>query len=190
MTYESQLQKLRIHYRKYGNLPTYDRMREIFGCKSKSTAYYAINRLISAGFLQRRKQQLIPGPRFDEMAFFNSVKAGFPGPAEEEANDNMSLDRYLVDNPSSTLFVRVKGDSMNQAGILNGDIVVVERSSDAHLGQAVVVNVEGDFTVKILRKQGNRFFLEPANPSYPSIPLEDFVTHGMVGVVKGVVRKV
>lgn len=73
MTYESQLQKLRIHYRKYGNLPTYDRMREIFGCKSKSTAYYAINRLITAGFLKRRKQHLIPGPKFNEMSFFNRV---------------------------------------------------------------------------------------------------------------------
>jgi len=72
MTYESQLQKLRIHYRKYGNLPTYDNMRGIFGCKSKSTAYYAINRLISAGFLKRSKQRLIPGPKFDEMSFFNS----------------------------------------------------------------------------------------------------------------------
>ena len=189
MTYESQLQKLRIHYRKYGNLPTYDKMRDIFGCKSKSTAYYAINRLIAAGFLRRRKQQLIPGPRFDEMSFFNSVRAGFPGPAEEEANDRMSLDRYLVDQPNSTVFIRVKGDSMKGAGILNGDIVVVQRGSEAHLGQTVVVNVEGEYTIKILKKQGNRLFLEPANPAYPSVPLEDYVTHGMVGVVKGVVRK-
>jgi len=189
MTYESQLQKLRIHYRKFGNLPTYDRMREIFGCKSRSTAYYTVNRLIAAGFLRRRKQQLIPGPKFDEMSFFSSVKAGFPGPAEEEANDRMSLDQYLIDQPNSTVFVRVKGDSMNGAGILNGDIAVVERRSDMRLGQTVVVNLEGELVIKRLNKQGNYFFLESAHPEYPDLPLEDYVASDMVGVVKGVVRK-
>lgn len=189
MTYESQLQKLRIHYRKYGNLPTYDRMREIFGCKSKSTAYYAINRLVASGFLKRRKQQLIPGPKFDEMSFFNSVRAGFPGPAEEEANDRMSLDDYLVEQPNSTVFVRVKGDSMMEAGILNGDLAVVQRSSEMQLGQTVVVNLEGELVIKRLAKQGNHFFLESAHPEYPRLPLEDYISSDMVGVVKGVVRK-
>lgn len=189
MTYESQLQKLRIHYRKYGNLPTYDRMREIFGCKSRSTAYYTVNRLIAAGFLRRNKQHLIPGPKFDEMSFFNSVKAGFPGPAEEEANDRMSLDSYLVDHPNSTVFVRVKGDSMSGAGILNGDIAVVQRSSEVGLGQTIVVNLEGELVIKRLGRQGNNFFLESANPDYPSLPLEDHVSSDMVGVVRGVVRK-
>lgn len=189
MTYESQLQKLRIHYRKFGNLPTYDRMREIFGCKSKSTAYYAINRLVASGFLRRNKQRLMPGPNFEEMAFFHSVKAGFPGPAEEEANDRMSLDRYLVEQPNSTVFVRVKGESMRGAGILNGDIAIVERRAEASIGQTIVVNLEGQLALKTLKKQGNHFFLESAHPDYPSLPLEDCVTSDMVGVVKGVVRK-
>jgi len=189
MTYESQLQKLRIHYRKFGNLPTYDKMREIFGCKSKSTAYYTVNRLIAAGFLRRRKQHLIPGPHFEEMSFFNSVKAGFPGPAEEEASDQMSLDQYLIDQPSSTVFVRVKGDSMVGAGILNGDIAVVERCSEMRLGQTVVVNLEGELVIKTLSKQGHYFFLESAHPDYPALPLEDYLTSDMVGVVRGVVRK-
>lgn len=69
MTYESQLQKLRLHFQRYGNLPTYDKMRDILGCKSTSTAYYKINKLITSGFLKRRKQKLIPGQKFDEMVF-------------------------------------------------------------------------------------------------------------------------
>jgi repressor LexA len=170
MTYESQLQKLRLHYRKYGNLPTYDRMREIFGCKSKSTAYYAVNRLIAAGFLRRRKQQLIPGPKFDEMSFFNSVKAGFPGPAEEEANDRMNLDDYLVDQPNSTFFMRVKGDHMQHAGILNGDIAIVRRSLDAHANQVVVLSCEGEVTIK-------------------NLALSDYVGNELLGVVTGIARK-
>ncbi|MBN2306406.1 hypothetical protein JXD20_00290 [Candidatus Peregrinibacteria bacterium] len=76
MTYESQLQKLRMHYRKYGNLPTYDNMRSIFHCKSRSTVFYTVNKLIRAGFLKRRKHQLIPGPKFEEMSFFSIVKGG------------------------------------------------------------------------------------------------------------------
>jgi len=170
MTYESQLQKLRIHYRKFGNLPTYDRMREIFNCKSRSTAYYTVNRLIDAGFLKRRKQKLIPGPRFEEMHFFNSVKAGFPSPAEEEANDRMSLDQYLVDQPNSTFFMRVKGNHMHHAGILDGDIAVVKRSLDAQANQVVVVNREGQIRIK-------------------NLVLNDHVESELVGVVTGIARK-
>lgn len=170
MTYESQLQKLRIHYRKYGNLPTYDKMREIFGCKSKSTAYYAINRLITAGFLKRRKQQLIPGPKFEEMSFFNSVKAGFPGPAEEEANDKMNLDTYLVDQPNSTFFLRVKGDHMKHAGILDGDIAIVRRSLDAQANQVVVLSRGGEIKIK-------------------NLVLNDYVESELMGVVTGIARR-
>ena len=189
MTYESQLQKLRIHYRKFGNLPTYDRMREIFNCKSRSTAYYTVNRLIEADFLKRQKQRLIPGPKFDEMSFFHSVKAGFPSPAEEKASDRMSLDQYLIDQPGRTVFMRVKGDSMKGAGILNGDIAVVERRSDMCLGQTVVVNLEGEMVIKKLGRQGDTFFLESANSDYPDLPLKDYMASDMVGVVKAVVRK-
>lgn len=189
MTYESQLQKLRLHYREFKKLPTYEEMREIFGCKSKSTAYYAINKLVSAGYLKKVKNKLVPGKYFMSLPYYKSVRAGFPSPAEEEANDRMSLDAYLINQPNNTFFVKVKGDSMDQAGILDGDIVIVERTGSAHLNQTVVVSVEGQLLVKILKKIGTQFFLESANPHYPDLPLEDYVHQGMVGVVKGVVRK-
>ena len=189
MTYESQLQKLRLYYRDHQKLPTYDEMRNLFGCKSKSTAYYAINKLVSAGYLKRKKQRLIPGPHFMTLPYYKSVRAGFPSPAEEEANDRMSLDDYLIEQPNNTFFVKVKGDSMSQAGILDGDIVIVHRSTGVHLGQMVVVNVEGQMIVKTLKQNAGRFILESAHPSYPEIPLEDYIHHGMMGVVRGVVRK-
>ena len=170
MTYESQLQKLRLHYRKYGNLPTYDKMRDIFGCKSKSTAYYAINKLVRAGFLKRHKQSLLPGPRFEEMSFFHSVKAGFPGPAEEEASDRMSLDDYLVPQPNSTFFLRIRGDLMNHAGILDGDIAIVERTLNAQAGQVVVLSKEGEIKIK-------------------NLVLSDYVDSELMGIVTGLARK-
>jgi len=145
-------------------------MRSVFNCKSKSTVYYTVNKLIRAGFLKRNKHQLIPGPRFEEMSFFNSVKAGFPGPAEEEANDRMSLDQYLVDQPNSTFFVRVRGEHMNHAGILDGDIAIVRRSLDARAGQVVVLSKEGETNIK-------------------NLTLSDYVDHELMGVVTGLARK-
>lgn len=189
MTYESQLQKLRSYYYRNGDLPTYDEMRQLFLYKSKSTAYYAINKLVSAGFLRRKKHRLMPGRNFEGMPFFKSVKAGFPGPAEEEANDRLSLDQFLIDKPNSTMLIQVKGDSMIDAGILDKDIVIVERTQNATPGQIVVVNLEGEFTVKTLRKTGRRLFLDPANPNYPSLPLDGYAEHSLIGVVRGVVRK-
>lgn len=189
MIYESQLQKLRLHYREHKKLPTYEEMRNIFGCKSRSTAYYAINKLITAGFLKKAKNQLLPGKNFTSLPYYKSVRAGFPSPAEEEGDDRISLDDYLIEQPNSTFFLKVKGDSMDKAGILDGDIVIVERSGGAQLDQTVVVSLEGQLMVKMLKKINNRFILESANPRYPNLPLEDDIHHGMVGVVKGVVRK-
>jgi len=189
MTYESQLQKLRLYYREHQFLPTYNEMRQIFGCKSKSTAYYAINKLVAAGFLKKKGQKLIPGPHFMSLPYYKSVRAGFPSPVEEEANDRMSLDEYLIEQPNNTFFIRVKGDSMSQAGILDGDIVIVRRTEAVHLGQMVVVNLEGQMVVKTLKQNKGHFILESAHPSYPEIPLEDDVHQGMMGVVRGVVRK-
>jgi repressor LexA len=189
MTFESQLQKLRNYYRKHGDLPTYDEMRDVFNCKSKSTAYYTINKLVTGGFLRRKNHKLLPGRNFTGSPYFQSVKAGFPGPAEEEANDRLSLDHYLIEKPNSTLLIKVKGDSMIHAGIMNGDIVIVERTADAVSGQIVVVNLEGEFTVKTLRKEGKHFYLDAANPEYPTLNLDDFGSHSLVGVVRGTVRK-
>lgn len=189
MTYESQLQKLRIYYKVYQQLPTYEEMREIFGCKSKSTAFYTINKLVSRGFLKKKNQKLIPGKYFNALPYHKSVRAGFPSPAEEEASDRMSLDDYLVERPNSTFFLKVKGDAMSEAGVLDGDIVIVERNLSVGLGQMVVVNVEGQLRVKILKQTQGQFILESAHPNYPDLPLEDNVHHSLTGVVKGVVRK-
>ncbi len=189
MTYDSQLQKLRLYYKEHQKLPTYEDMRHLFGCKSKSTAFYAINKLVSAGFLKKKGQKLIPGPHFMSLPYYKSVRAGFPSPAEEEASDRMSLDEYLIDQPNSTFFLKVKEDSMSQAGIFAGDIVIVERSKGAYLNQMVVVNLEGQMVVKTLKQAQGQFILESAHPDYPNLPLEDYIHHGMMGVVKGVVRK-
>jgi repressor LexA len=189
MLMENQIEKLRSYYHRSGTLPTYDEMRKLLSYKSKSTAYYLMSRLVRAGVIRRKNHKLLPGKNFRGLPYFQSVRAGFPGPAEEEANDRLSLDQFLIDRPLSTILIRVKGDSMVGAGILPGDIAIVERSGNAKPGDMVVVNLEGEFTVKILRREGNELILEPANPNYPPLPMRGYAENSLVGIVRGIVRK-
>jgi DNA polymerase V len=109
-----------------------------------------------------------------------SVVAGFPSPAEQYLEPPLDLNELLVKRPAATYFVRVEGDSMIEAGIHDGDLLVVDRSLRPASGDVIIASVDGDFTVKMLRLGnrdegiGNRdeIRLEPANPKYPTIVLE------------------
>jgi repressor LexA len=115
------------------------------------------------------------------------VEAGFPSPAEEELFDTMSFDEYLIDNRDASYILKVKGDSMIDAGIQEGDMVVVERTNDAKPGQIVIAEIDGQWTMKYLRKRGTAYYLEPANRKYrPIVPTEGLK---IAAVVKAVVRK-
>jgi DNA polymerase V len=121
-----------------------------------------------------------------EIPLFNhKVSAGFPSPAADHVEDRLSADQYLVKNPTATYFVRVKGDSMLNAGIFNGDVLVVDRSLDPGIGQIILAEVDGEFTVKYLGQNQ----LTPANPNYQSIKFDDADTIALIGVVTGSMRK-
>jgi len=100
-----------------------------------------------------------------------SVVAGFPSPAEQYLEPPLDLNELLVKRPAATYFVRVEGDSMVGKGIYDGDLLVVDRSLDPKDGDVVIANVDGEFTVKTLRKKGGRIGLQPANDKYPTIVL-------------------
>ncbi len=101
------------------------------------------------------------------------VKAGFPNPAEDAGGQGLDLNDLLVPRPISTYYLRVEGDSMTGAGIISGDIVVVDKSLEARSGDIVVAAVEGEFTLKRLKKQGHEVWLLPENPAYPPIALHE-----------------
>jgi repressor LexA len=189
MLIESQISKLRRFYRQRGSLPNYDSLRQVLGYKSKSTVYYLANHLISLGVLKRKDHKLIPGPNFQSIPFFHSVRAGFPGPAEEEANDRLSLDQFLIDKPLSTVLIRVKDDGMAGLGILSRDIAVVERSGSAKPGDLVAVRIEGECVVRTLGREKAGFRLDSASPRYPSVSLSAYPNAALMGVVRGVIRK-
>ena len=122
--------------------------------------------------------------RLATLKWLGSIQAGFPSPAEEELLDTMSLDAYLVERPDSTYVVRVSGDSMKDAGIMPGDLVLVERGRTAKNGDIVIAQVDGDWTMKFYDKKGKDAVLRAANPKYaPIVPKRELVVAGVVTAV-------
>jgi SOS regulatory protein LexA len=131
--------------------------------------------------------KLIPHAGTGAVPLLGIVEAGFPSPAEEELIDTMSLDDYLIDNKEASYLLEVKGDSMINAGILPGDVVIVERTHAPRVGDIVIAEIDGDWTMKYLRKRGDTLSLAPANPRYkPIVPKNELK---VVAVVTAVVRK-
>ena len=112
-----------------------------------------------------------------------NVQAGFPSPAEDHLEKSLDLNEHLVRNPAATFFVRVEGDSMRDAGIHGGDILVVDRSLIPADRQIVVAMLDGDFTVKRMRRKNGGVFLESENDTFPPIEIgenQELVIWGVV----------
>lgn len=118
-----------------------------------------------------------------------SVVAGFPSPAEQYLEPPLDLNELLVKRPAATFFVRVEGDSMTGAGIADGDLLVVDRSLAPASGDVVIASVDGDFTVKTLRRKGRAVTLEPANPAYPVITFAPGSELRVFGKVTAVIHR-
>ena len=95
-----------------------------------------------------------------------SVAASFPSPADDYIDVGINLHQNLINNPTSTFFLRVKGHSMVNAGIHDGDLLIVDRSLEARPGLIVVAIINGSFTIKTLTYNNGKLYLEAANPSY------------------------
>ena len=117
-----------------------------------------------------------------------NVQAGFPSPAEDHMENSLDLNEHLVSNPAATFFVRVQGNSMRDAGIQGGDILVVDRSITPGNGQIVIAMLDGDFTVKRLRKRGSRIFLEAENADFAPIEITEKQELTVWGVVTFVIH--
>lgn len=182
------LAQLQDYYARHGVFPPYSGIGELLGLKSKSSVAALVARLRLEGFLEAMPdRRLKPGPRFFERVLAESVRAGFPQAADDSARDSLTIDEYLIEHPSRTVLVRVKGDSMVDAGIHPGDIAVVERTHSARPGDLVVAIVDDEFTLKRLARDKEGFLLLPANPAYP--PIRPKGSLELFGVVVGIIRK-
>ena len=182
------LAKLQDYYARHGVLPSYSAIGTLVGLSSKASVADMALRLKAAGFLESAPdRRLKPGKRFFERALADSVRAGLPSPATDMQPEGLSIDNYLVDKPSRTILITVKGDSMIDAGIHPGDHVVVEKRVAATPGDIVVAIVDNEFTLKRLAREKGRLVLKPENKAYPTIRPKDDAE--IYGVVVGLVRK-
>ena len=115
--------------------------------------------------------------------FEGGVSAGFPSPAEDYMDGKLDLNNLLINNPSSTYYVRVVGDSMKNAGIISGDLLVVDRSLEITNNCIVVAFLDGEFTVKRIKKTTNKMFLHPENSHYKAIEITAEMDFELFGVV-------
>lgn len=118
----------------------------------------------------------------------SKVQAGFPSPAEDYIEKNLSLDEYLIKRPASTFFVRVNGHSMCNAHILDGDLLIVDRSINAKSGSIILAILSGNFTLKYYRKKEGKIFLEAANPEFPPIAITEEMDFQIWGTVVHVIH--
>lgn len=169
-------------------MPTYSEMMKLFGFKSKNAVFKVVEKLIDAGLVAKdHLGRLIPSKLFGEIQMAGPVTAGLPATVEEELADTVSLEDMLVKNKSLTYMLEVDGDSMIDAHIEKGDMVLVERANTAKDGQIVIAEVDGEFTMKYFRKQGDKVWLEPANKKYSPIYPEQSLN--INAIVKAVIRK-
>ena len=130
----------------------------------------------------KKKQILTP-------VFLDSVSAGFPSPATDYMESKLDLNEYLIKHPAATFIVKAKGPSMSDAGILSGDLLIVDRSITPKSNDIVIASIFGDLTVKKLQKKENSLFLLSANSDYPSIEVKEEMECFIWGVVTYIIHE-
>ncbi len=174
--------------RQKGRMPSFSEVGEMCDLRSKNAVYKLVKQLEGLGVLKRdNKGRLIPKSLAYSLRMLGAVEAGFPSPAEEELADTLSLDQLLIKNPDATFLLKVSGDSMSGAGILPGDMVIVDRGQQPKNGDIVIAEVDGQWTMKYLKKRGEKITLISANPCYQ--PIKPKTELKIAGVVTAVVRK-
>lgn len=183
-TDQQHLSKLRELYAVDGELPSsLGRMAGALGFTSPNAALKLRDRLCANGVLRKGPSgKMLPTERFFALPVMDvSVRAGSPDVVEPQLlAGTMTLDGFLIKKPSKTVLLKVRGDSMRDAGILDGDLAIVERTTQAQEGQFVVALVDGAYTLKELRYEDKLPVLMPHNPDYKPIwPQSDLEIYGI-----------
>jgi repressor LexA len=180
--------KLRKFWREERRLPAYGEMLALFGYRSKNAVFKAVGKLEALGFLERRRGRAVAtGKLTGTLRLLGAVQAGFPSPAEEELADTLSLDELLIRRPEATFMLTVQGDSMIAAGVMPGDMVLVEKGGTPKPNDIVVAQVDDEWTLKYYMKDREGVRLDPANPRYKPIRPRRSLVIG--GIVRAVIRK-
>ncbi len=180
-------QKLLSFYQSRKRMPTYAEMMVLFDFKSKNAVAKIVTKMIAAGIVTKDKLgKLIPSALFDSTPLLGSVKAGFPATVEE-ISDSLNIADYLIKKKDQTFMLEVDGNSMIDAHIADGDMVIAERTNTAKNGDIVIAQIDGEFTMKYFKQAGGKSWLEPANKLFkPMHPKQSLI---IVAVITGVIRK-
>ncbi len=187
--YSSYKTKILTFYRNNRRMPGYKEIMKLVGFKSKNAVYKLINKLVNDGVVEKDSLgRLTPMKIFGEVPLLGIVEAGIPTTTEEDTSDTMSIDEYMLgDKKGAVYLLEVKGDSMIDEGIREGDLVLAERNSEPKDGDIVIAEVDGGWTMKYFKKKGNNIYLKAANKNYsPIYPQYDL---RVAAIVKGVIRK-
>jgi repressor LexA len=185
----SYLTQLQDYYARHRALPSYASIGGLLGLRSKSSVAALVARLKLAGLLEATPdRRLAPTRRFFARPLANQpVRAGLPEASDDTDAEALTIDDYLIERPSETVLIRVKGDSMIDAGIFEGDLVVVEKRHNAKKGDIVVAIVDNQFTLKRLDVERGEFVLRAENKAFAPIRPEGSLE--IFGVMVGLVRK-
>lgn len=183
--------------RKRGYSPSLADLALAFGVRSKNAIAKVVNVLVREKYLQKdpkgrikileREEETSSGHIALTLPLFGPIAAGFAAPVEEQAEEIVTLEEYLVGDRSKTFLLRVKGDSMINAGIHEGDLVIVERGKEPRVGEIVVGVLDGEFTLKRLKKDKGKYYLQAENPEYPDLYAMEELQ--VAGVVVGMMRR-
>jgi len=181
-------EKIIRFYRDNKRMPSYAEIMRLVGFKSKNAVYKLINKLVGEGVIRKDANgRLSPDRLIGEVPMLGLVEAGFPSEADAQTLDTIDVNEYLFDHKDVSYLLRVKGDSMIDAGIREGDLVMAERGKEAKPGDIVIAYVDGGWTMKYYRRKGSQIYLEPANKAYK--PIHPAESLEIAAVVKGVIRK-
>lgn len=185
---KQRLEQLRDFYRDANRMPSFSELGLLWGLKSKNAVSKVVKSLQQIGAVAKdSKGRLLPESLARPIRLLGTVEAGFPSPAEEELVDTLSLDEFLIGNHQATFMLKVSGDSMQDAGILPDDLVIVDRSITPKSGDIVIAEIDGEWTMKFLKKSRGTVWLIPANPKYKPIQPKEGLQ--IAGVVTAVIRK-
>ncbi len=157
---------------------------------STQTPHYSLSPHEDAVHIIPANSDQLPHNQFTAPLYTSTVRAGFPSPADDHIESHLNINTYLIKNPDATFFVRVSGTSMINAGIHENDILVVDKSIPPHNNNIIVVAIDGELTVKRLRKTEQETLLVPENPKFKPILVNAESNVVVWGVAIGLIRSI
>ncbi len=183
-SFERYLQLFRDFYFSYRTIPTFEITKEIIWVQSKSAVHRFFQQMVEYWFLSKTDWNYLPANKLIGLPLFSSVQAWQPLEVLDTTCEQINVENYLVDNPNSTVLLSVKWESMIDAGLHEGDLVVVDRWKEARMWDMVIAVVDNEYTVKWLEKwdsDKHPWILQPSNEKFsPIIPKWSLTIYGVV----------